>query len=107
MPLSEQEQHALAELEHGLRADDPRLDKWLRRMTPPEDSTSTFLTLAILAAAVVGVGLLVAGWVLFGLLALVLGAVGPIRWVSRSHYDPACHHLVPASEPNCPRCAAA
>ncbi|MFF5987057.1 DUF3040 domain-containing protein [Prauserella flavalba] len=51
----------MAELEHSLRAEDARLDKSLRRVTPPEDSTSTFLTLGILAAAVVGVGLLVAG----------------------------------------------
>ncbi|MFC4003216.1 DUF3040 domain-containing protein [Prauserella oleivorans] len=107
MPLNEQEQRALAELEHGLRADEPRLDTSLRRMSPPEDAPATLLTLGILGAVVVGVGLLVAGWVLCGLLVLALGAVGPLRRASRSYFHPDCQHLVPASAQHCPRCTAA
>lgn len=107
MSLSEQERRALAELEHGLRADEPRLDTSLRRMSPPEDGPATLLTLGILGAVVVGVGLLVAGWVPVGLLVLVVGAAGPLRRASRGYFHPECHHLVPASEPDCPRCAAA
>ncbi len=57
MFLSNKELHTLNEIEHNLRADDPRLDRSLRTMMSPEDTTSMYLTLSILGVFVLGIAL--------------------------------------------------
>ncbi|MEU6645602.1 DUF3040 domain-containing protein [Saccharomonospora sp. NPDC046836] len=113
MPLSEKEQHALDALERTLRTENPRLDRWLRRMRSPEDTTSVVLTLGILAAIVLGVALLIvgtrlgeAGWIAAGVIVTALVPAGAILWASKRYYHPRCHHLVRVSVEDCPRCTA-
>lgn len=107
MPLSDRELHTLSELENNLREDDPGLDRSLRTMMSPEDTTSIYLTLSILGVFALGVALLVAGWTLTGLAVTVGGTLWLLRWASRRYYHPACHHLVPDDTDQCPRCVAA
>ncbi|EIE99020.1 DUF3040 domain-containing protein [Saccharomonospora glauca] len=106
MPLTEEELANLRLLEKELRTDDPLLDRSLRRMMSPEDSTSMWLTLSVLGGFAFGLALLVTGWVLLGLVVLVAGVVGPLRWASRRFFHPECHHLVPDVDAPCPRCTA-
>lgn len=106
MSLSNKELHTLNEIEQNLRADDPRLDRSLRTMMSPEDTTSMYLTLSILGVFVLGIALLVAGWVLTGLTVMIGGTLWSLRWASRRYYHPACHHLVPVEADRCPRCTA-
>ncbi|WP_433407349.1 DUF3040 domain-containing protein [Saccharomonospora azurea] len=107
MSLNEEELNSLKQLESELRADDPRLDRSLRRMMSPEDSTSMYLTLTILGGFSFGLAFLVTGWVLLGLVVMVAGTVWPLRWASQRFFHPVCRHLVPNTDGPCPRCVAA
>lgn len=106
MPLNEEELNSLNRLERELRTDDPHLDRSLRRMVPSEDTTSMYLTLALLGGVAIGLALLVAGWVLLGLVVLVVGTAWPLRWASHRFTHPVCRHLVSNTDAPCPRCYA-
>ncbi|WP_197319871.1 DUF3040 domain-containing protein [Saccharomonospora sp. NB11] len=107
LPLTEEELASLRRLETELRTDDPLLDRSLRRMMSPEDSTSMWLTLAVLGGLACGLALLVAGWVVLGLLVLLAGIGWPLRWASRRFFHPVCRHLVTDVDAPCPRCTEA
>jgi len=109
--LSDDEQRALARLEHALREADPGLDRLLSGMRR-RGLASWHAMLALFAVVATGVSLVTVGDLRGIMVCLVIGLVltatapaAAVVWWAHRYYCRYCAGKWPAPGSNCPRCA--